>query len=200
MLGGSEEGSGPSVSSAGPRPGIASPRGGGRTVPAPECRRSVRSPWESLAQPPHLSPGSALRLGGAWSGGKWGLGSRREGSHPCPACPWRPLGQFFSRQLLLQVPVFWRPRGAGVGGPQWGSGPPVFLGLSRLLFHLYLVAVMEGVMRTLGGPSPARSHPKTHPESGGTGVSPQEPLISEGLRADISLLSPGAVFKRKVLG
>lgn len=131
--------------------------------------------------------------------GKWGLGSRREGSHPCPACPWRPLGQFFSRQLLLQVPVFWRPRGAGVGGPQGGSGPPVFLGLSRLLFHLYLVAVTEGVMRTLGGPSPPAPIPKCIQNLGARGVSPQEPLISEGLRAD-SLVSPGAVFKRKVLG
>lgn len=175
--GGSEEGSGPSVSSAGPRPEILCPLGvgGGPSLPPSVVGQSghLGSCWPS---PPHLSPGSALRLGGAWSGGKWGLGFQREGSHPCPACPWRPLGQFFSRQLLLQISVFWRPRGAGVGGPQGGSGPPVFLGLSRLLFHLYLVAVTEGVMRTLGGPSPAHSNPKTHPESGGTGgVSPGAP-------------------------
>lgn len=48
------------------------------------------------------------------------------------------------------------------------------------------------------GVSPCPLPPQTHPESGGTGgVSPQEPLISEGLRADISLVFPGVLFKGK---
>lgn len=47
------------------------------------------------------------------------------------------------------------------------------------------------------GPSPARSHPKRIRNLGARGVSPQEPLISERLRADISLVSPRALFKGK---
>lgn len=68
----------------------------------------------------------------------------QEGSHPCPACPERPLGEFLSWQLLLQVPVFCRPCGTGVGGTQGGAGPSVFLCLRGLLFHLHLVAATEG--------------------------------------------------------
>ena len=66
-----------------------------------------------------------------------------------------------------------------------------------LLFHLYLVAVMGGVMWTPRRPPPARSHPKRIQNLGARGVSPQESLISEGLRADISLVFPGALFKGK---
>lgn len=46
-------------------------------------------------------------------------------------------------------------------------------------------------------PPPARSHPKRIQNLGARGVSPQESLISEGLRADISLVFPGALFKGK---
>lgn len=73
----SEEGSGPSVSSASPRPGVLCPLGGGRSLPPP-LRASVVVGQVTLgvAGPaPHLSPGSALRLGGARSRGRWGLAS-----------------------------------------------------------------------------------------------------------------------------
>lgn len=60
----------------------------------------------------------------------------------------RPLGQLLSRQLLLQVPVFWRPHWTGVGRYEGGPRPSVLLRLGWLLLHLYLVAVARGKMMT----------------------------------------------------
>jgi hypothetical protein len=135
-------GSGPSISSTGPRPGVLCPPGAGH--PCPQAFVSPVALGAAGPGLPHLSPGSALRLEGLWSGGRWGLGSELEGSHPCPARPSRPLGELLSRQLLLQVPLFWRPHDAGVGGTQRGPRSPVFLCLCGLLFHLHLVAVQKG--------------------------------------------------------
>lgn len=127
------------------------PLGAGPSVP----QVSVSQVTLGVAgQSPHLSPGSALRFGrgcGVGVGGAWVPG----GVSPLPCLPLRPLGEFLSRQLLLQVPVFCRPCGAGVGGPQGGSRPSVFLCLCRLLFHLHLVAVTEGIMWAPWWPSPA---------------------------------------------
>lgn len=151
--GGCEEGSGPSLSSAGPRPGVLFPLGGG-TVPAPSVCQSghIGSCWPA---PPSESRKCLEVWTGLWSGGGWGPGSRR-GLTPALLPP-RPLGEFLSRQLLLQVPVFRGPCSAGVGGPQGGPWPwpSVFLRLRRLLFHLHLVAGTEGIVWAPWWPSPA---------------------------------------------
>lgn len=90
--GGSEEGSGPSDSSAGPRPGVRCPLGG-RTVAAPE-RLSVRSRWELLAQPPPPPPSESWKCLEVWaglrSGGRWGLGSGGRGLTPALPAPRGP--------------------------------------------------------------------------------------------------------------
>lgn len=143
--GGLRRGLGPPCPLLVPDQGFCVPSGAGQSLPPERLSlRSQRCCWPS----PRSESWKCLEVwAGLWTGGGWGLGSGREGSHPCPACPWRPLGQFLSRwQLFLQVPVFRRPRGAGVGGPQWGTGPPVFLRLRRLLFDLHLVAATEGIL------------------------------------------------------
>lgn len=88
MWGGSEEGSEPSVSSAGPRPGAVSLGVG--TVPAPTCFCQVTL---GAAGPglPHLSPGLALRLGrgcGVRGDGAWILEGR--GLTPALSVPTGP--------------------------------------------------------------------------------------------------------------
>lgn len=88
MWGGSEEGSEPSVSSTGPRPGVVSLGVG--TAPAPVCFCQVTL---GAAGPglPHSESWTCLEAReGLWSGGRWGLDSGREGLTPAPRVPTRP--------------------------------------------------------------------------------------------------------------
>lgn len=107
--------------------------------------------------PPSESP-KCLEVGGAVEWGGWaGVQTGQQGLG-LPCLPTQPLGHVLSCQVLLQVPVFWRPHSAGVWGAQGRPRPSVFLCLCRLLFDLYLVAAMEREMWIWGCQSPPSSH------------------------------------------
>lgn len=132
-------GSGPSMSSMGPSPRILCSLGeAGMCLPPGVCQSGGVGP----RSPPSKSP-KCLEVGGAVEWGGWaGVQTGRQGL-VLPCLPTQPLGHVLSCQVLLQVPVFWRPHSAGVGGAQGRSRPSVFLCLSRLLFDLYLVTVLR---------------------------------------------------------
>lgn len=95
-----------------PDQGFCVPSGAGLSLP---LSVGQSGPMGGAGPAPHLSPGSALRCGQGCGVGWVGPGFPRAESHPAPASPYRPLGQFLSRKLLLQLPIICRPRGAGVG-------------------------------------------------------------------------------------
>ena len=109
--GGAEEGSGPSVSSAGPRPGVPCPLGGSPSLPTPSVVGQVTLGVAGL------SPASALRCGRGVEWGRWGLGSRGRGLTPALPAP----------KALRTVPL---PASPPPGlclleaPPRWGWGAP----------------------------------------------------------------------------
>lgn len=184
--GGSERGLGPPCPLPVPDQGFGSVSPWGRDRPCPQAFVSQVAVGGAGPGLPHLSPGSAFRFEGLWSGGGVGPGFWAMESPCCPACPSRPLGQLLSGQLLLQVPVFRRPHSAGVGGTQRGPRSPVFLRLGRLLLHLHLVATgrRDGQERR-GGPGPS-PHPSTLTQTSGTAGCPSvlpTPIIPPWLSA-----------------
>lgn len=139
-------GSGPSMSSTGPSPRVLYSLGGGTgmCLPPGVCQSGGMGSYWSRS-PPSESP-KCLEIGGAVEWGGWaGVQTGQQGLG-LPCLPTQPLGHVLSCQVLLQVPVFWRPHSAGVWGAQGSPRPSVFLGLRRLLFDLYLVAAKERVM------------------------------------------------------
>lgn len=99
---------------------------------------------------PQSESPKCLEVGGAVEWGGWAGVQTGQQSLGFPCLPTQPLGHVLSCQVLLQVPVFWRPHSAGVWGAQGRPRPSVFLCLRRLLFDLYLMAAMEREMYIWG--------------------------------------------------